>query len=401
MQYRSIFGIRCKPFAANGALAVVLGIASGSVFAAPCVSGVPYTAVGLNDCQVSAGVSAISVSATGGGGGGGVGKVGAAGAVVTGTITVSPGSTLPLFVGGGGKGFNAGAGGGGSSNVNAGVIGNQVIAGGGGGGSSALGVNATPGLSGPGAGVAGNGGPGGNGNVLSADGAGGAGGIGNGTGAGQVNPGNSQAGGGGGGFGGGTSVGGGGGKGGGSVSSGTNVSFAVASNGGALRTDGGNGSITLTFTPLAAPEVSVACSPSELTDAVNQVSTCTVTLSSPSAQDMSVNLNLPTTNPRYTTSCVTPVTVAANATSVSCTISAVANTTPNDGSVTAQLSVAPPALADAYIVTGSPAQVLIKDDDAPPAAGATPVPSLGVFGLIGLSSLFAIFGISRCRKRTS
>ena len=402
MQYRSIFAPRCKPFAVNGVIAVVLGIASGSVIAAPCVSGVPYTTVGANDCQIPAGVSSISVSATGGGGGGGVGKVGAAGAVVAGTISVTPGNTLPLFVGGGGKGFNGGAGGGGSSNVNAGAVGNQIIAGGGGGGSSALGANPTAGLSGPGPGSAGNGGPGANGNFLGGDGLGGAGGIGNGAGAGAINPVNSQAGGGGGGFGGGISVGGGGGSGGGSVSVGANMSFAVASNGGALRTDGGDGTITLTFAPATAPEVSVACSPSELTDAVNQVSTCTVTMSSPSAQDMSVNLNLPTTNPRYTTSCVTPVTVAANATSVSCTITAVANTTPNDGSVTAQLSVAPSTLADAYIVTGSPAQVVIKDDDdAAPVVGATPVPSLGVLGLICLSSLFAIFGISRCRKRTS
>ncbi|MCD2165033.1 hypothetical protein [Comamonas koreensis] len=116
---------------------------------------------------------------------------------------------------------------------------------------------------------------------------------------------------------------------------------------------------------------------------------------------MSVNLNLPATSPRYSTTCASPITVAANSTSASCTITATANTTPGDGNVTAQLSIAAPTLADAYTVAGSPAQVVIKDDDTPAVAVATPVPSLGMFGLIGLSSLFAIFGISRSRKRSA
>lgn len=395
MNYRSVLGICCRLIAVNGGLAAILSVASGSAVAAPCVGGIPYTIVGANDCQIPPGVSSISVSAVGGGGGGGQGKVGAAGAVVTGTISVTPGSTLPLFVGGGGKGFAAGAGGGGSTNVNAGAIGNQIIAGGGGGGSSALGVNPTPGLNGPGPGAAGNGGPGGNGNFLGGDGLGGAGGIGNGAGAGGINPVNSQAGGSGGGFGGGISSVGGGGTGGGSVSAGANISFAVASNGGALRTDGGNGSIVLTFTPA---EVSVACTPSELTDAANQISTCTVTLSSPLAQDLSVNLNLPAASPRYITSCVSPIILAANATSASCTITAVANTTPGDGNITAQLSVAAPTLADAYIITGLPAQVVIKDDDS--LSGPNPVPLLGVLSLIALSSLLAMLGIFRSRRRS-
>ena len=77
MSHFSIFGIRSNRIAVYGALASALGIASGSSIAAPCVSGVPYTTVGANDCQVPAGVTSISVSATGAGGGGGVGKAGA------------------------------------------------------------------------------------------------------------------------------------------------------------------------------------------------------------------------------------------------------------------------------------------------------------------------------------
>lgn len=149
----------------------------------------------------------------------------------------------------------------------------------------------------------------------------------------------------------------------------------------------------------APPEATIACTPSELTDAVNQVSTCTVTLSTLAEQDIDINLNLPDASTRYNTSCTSPMLVAAGATSASCTITATANTVPGDGDVVAQLSVAEPSTENAYIAAGSPAQILIKDDDKPSSVGLIPVPSLGVWGMMLTSSVLALAAILRLSRR--
>ncbi len=156
---------------------------------------------------------------------------------------------------------------------------------------------------------------------------------------------------------------------------------------------------TIVITAAPVPQASVACAPSELTDSANQVSTCTVTLSPAPTQATSINLVLPAGSPRYSTSCVSPITIAANETTATCTITATENTVAGDGNVTAELSIAPPTVADAYSVSGSPAQVVIKDDDKPAVAAATPVPTLGDIGLLLLSGLIAgSMGFMRRRK---
>jgi len=148
---------------------------------------------------------------------------------------------------------------------------------------------------------------------------------------------------------------------------------------------------TIVITAAPVPQASVACTPSELTDSANQVSTCTVTLSPAPTQAISINLVLLAGSPRYSTSCVSPITIAA--------ITATENTVAGDGNVTAELSIAPPTVADAYSVSGSPAQVVIKDDDKPAVAAATPVPTLGGIGLLLLSGLVAgSIGVMRRRK---
>ena len=148
-----------------------------------------------------------------------------------------------------------------------------------------------------------------------------------------------------------------------------------------------------------APEASVSCTPAELTDTENQVSSCTVSLNAPAALDFSINLNVPAASPRYTTTCTSPMLIAANASHASCTITATPNTTANDGDVLVDLSIAPPTVADAYTVAGPAAQVLIKDAGATRAA-PTPVPSLGALGLVSLASLMAVLGMRRTRKPT-
>lgn len=269
-------------------LAMLAGTAalSGQAYAADCVSGVAYTAIGASTCTVPAGVTSINVVATGAGGGGGhTSHTGGHGGVVTATLAVTPGQTLNLFVGAGGSGgaFNYGGGGGSSTNIDAGTA-NQFIAGGGGGGGGFFSGNGGNGNGGNGSGScagsggsagaggaggssyapAGSAGSAGNGGAGGASGSGtAAGGAGAGAGAGGAgsNDGfNNRGAGGGGGFGGGGGGCGydmGSGGGGGSVGP-AGVVYSVATNGGAAGGSGGSGSILFTsFTVTAtAPLIS-------------------------------------------------------------------------------------------------------------------------------------------------
>jgi large repetitive protein len=270
-----------------------------------------FTTLGSFTWKVPAGITSVSIVAIGGGGGGSgtfgphIGLVGGAGAVVNSTLTVTPGQTLNLVVGGGGiagTSFLVGVfgpygsgGGGGSSNIDAGTA-YQIIAGGGGGGGAAApksvggfpgsvggnGGNADgsggsggqstltaptePGGKGGSGGIGGaetpsgdpglNGAAGGNGNggaggTGGGDGTvpspGGAGGSSVGAGTGGSDTATYRSGGGGGGYGGGASgtIGGGGGAGGSTGPVGS--TFAPAANGGGPATNGGDGSIVITL----------------------------------------------------------------------------------------------------------------------------------------------------------
>ncbi len=151
----------------------------------------------------------------------------------------------------------------------------------------------------------------------------------------------------------------------------------------------------------SGPEASVVCTPAELSDTANQVATCTVTLTAAPTADLPINLVLPAANPRYTTTCASPLVVPANATQASCTITATPNTTAGDGDVTAELAIAPPTTADAYTPAGPAAQVLIKDagdTTTQPPATLKQVPTLGSFGLAALAALMGAVGLRRSRK---
>jgi len=152
----------------------------------------------------------------------------------------------------------------------------------------------------------------------------------------------------------------------------------------------------------SGPEASMVCTPAELSDTANQVATCTVTLTAAPTADLPINLVLPAANPRYTTTCTSPIVVAANATQASCTITATPNTTAGDGDVSLELAIAPPTTADAYTPAGPAAQVLIKDagdTTLPPVTGTpTPVPTLGSLGLAALAALMGAVGLRRSRK---
>ncbi|MEJ5030354.1 IPTL-CTERM sorting domain-containing protein [Comamonas sp. MYb69] len=151
----------------------------------------------------------------------------------------------------------------------------------------------------------------------------------------------------------------------------------------------------------ASPEASVVCTPAELSDTANQVATCTVTLTAAPTADLPINLVLPAANPRFTTTCASPLMVPANATQASCTITATPNTTAGDGDVSLELAIAPPTTADAYTPAGPAAQVLIKDagdTTTQPPATLKQVPTLGSFGLAALAALMGAVGLRRSRK---
>ena len=128
------------------------------------------------------------------------------------------------------------------------------------------------------------------------------------------------------------------------------------------------------------PTAQLVCTPTRLVDSPNNVSICTVTLSSPApAGGLSLTLTPPGVNPRYTTSCGATLPVAAGASSSApCTITATPNTVPGDGAVVATLVLGPGA---GYTVGANPrAQVTVDDDD-----DLAPVPTLGFWGLVLLA----------------
>ncbi|GAB2830700.1 hypothetical protein GCM10027276_36740 [Comamonas piscis] len=146
-------------------------------------------------------------------------------------------------------------------------------------------------------------------------------------------------------------------------------------------------------------EASMVCTPSQLGSAAGLVATCAVSLNAAQGVDTPINLNLPATSPRYTTTCGSPIVVAANATQASCTITAVPSTSPDDGDVMAELSIAPPTVPDAYAPSGALAQVQILGNGTPrPGAGAHAVPTMGTVGLVAMASLMGMIGLRRSRK---
>ncbi|WP_429015149.1 IPTL-CTERM sorting domain-containing protein [Comamonas sp. 4034] len=157
--------------------------------------------------------------------------------------------------------------------------------------------------------------------------------------------------------------------------------------------------LSCSYTP---PAVSVACTPNELFDSPNQESICTITSSAAAGPSgLNVNLTLPQSNPRYSSTCPATISIPAGQTSAICTITATANTVVGDGDVMAELSITAPSTVTDYTISGAPAQVAVKDDDKPGPVSAAPVPTLHEWALIGLATLVAMVGFGRLRRRQS
>ena len=109
------------------------------------------------------------------------------------------------------------------------------------------------------------------------------------------------------------------------------------------------------------------CTPTTLVDADNNISTCTITLDQAApVGGLPIALTPPTSDPRYTTTCGSSVTVAAGQTTAQCTITATPNLVPADGDATANISLSTPdPLADYELDTPTSAAVLVQNDDLP------------------------------------
>ena len=125
--------------------------------------GVNRSITGLYTCTVSAGVTALSYEVLAGKGGNVGGNSGGLGAKVTGTISVTPGQTLYLNVGGNGASVNSfnnsddatGAGGGGYSSISTSIASNPLVVAGAGGGAGYTAPGGNGGITGPGGGGSG------------------------------------------------------------------------------------------------------------------------------------------------------------------------------------------------------------------------------------------------------
>lgn len=154
--------------------------------------------------------------------------------------------------------------------------------------------------------------------------------------------------------------------------------------------------------PAFPPSVSINCSPNTLTDSENQQATCTITADTVVSNDLNINLTPLVSTERFTGSCtnLSSITIAAGQDSASCVITAVSNTTPGDGNVTAVMMIADPE-SSLYTVKIRSDSVEIQNDDGIAAVEAKAVPSLGEWVTIALTVLMGMMGVFQVRSRKS
>lgn len=146
----------------------------------------------------------------------------------------------------------------------------------------------------------------------------------------------------------------------------------------------------------ATPEAILSCTPTTLVDAENQVSICTVSLSTPApAGGLGINITPPATNGRYSTTCASPLAVPAGASTATCTITATPNTVAGDGSASALVQLIP---GTGYGV-GNQAQATVNINDDDQTMTVAPVPTLGQWAMMILSILVASIGVGLSRRQ--
>jgi hypothetical protein len=154
------------------------------------------------------------------------------------------------------------------------------------------------------------------------------------------------------------------------------------------------GSATLSPIVAAVPSVSVAASPATLVDAAANVATVTFTASAAApAGGLSVAFTPPTAGGLIaSTTCTSPIAIAAGNTTATCTVTAAVNTVPGDGPTVGTTTV----IAGTGYTVGAPASatVTVNNDDVAPgtpvvtiaAAPATLVDAAGNVATVTVTS---------------
>jgi len=155
--------------------------------------------------------------------------------------------------------------------------------------------------------------------------------------------------------------------------------------------------------PAFPPSVSISCAPNILTDSDNQQAICTIKADTVVSSDLNISLAPLPSSARFAGSCtnLSSISIAAGQDAATCTINAVANTTPGDGNVTAVMTIADPALTSPPIYTVSirSSSVDIQNDDGVTPSVAKPVPTLAEWAIIALTLLLGAFGATQIRSR--
>lgn len=176
----------------------------------------------------------------------------------------------------------------------------------------------------------------------------------------------------------------------------------IAAGNGTAGTDG-----WVKITPvLALPAVGVTCTPSQLTSP-GQVATCTIASNGPSpdGQPLQVSIAPPASNSGYTSTCTSPVSIAADGTTpTTCTITAGSTLPP--ALVTATVTVQPGTgytvdpLKGSADVTVTPAAAPGPGPGPDPTGTTTAVPTLSEWALMLMSALLAGFAAMRLRRNS-
>jgi hypothetical protein len=147
------------------------------------------------------------------------------------------------------------------------------------------------------------------------------------------------------------------------------------------------------------PAVFVTAAPNVVGDS-GGVITLTFTATSVPAAPLTVNITPPTVGGLIaSTTCGATVTITPPATTATCTVTAAANTVPGEAPTASTATV---LAGTGYTVGDLPtANISVTDDDAAPVGAATPVPTMGVFGLGLMGLLIAGFAGFAQRRRSN
>lgn len=143
----------------------------------------------------------------------------------------------------------------------------------------------------------------------------------------------------------------------------------------------------------AVPTVTVSTSATSLTNAAGNVATVTFTASSAApAGGLSVPFTAPTPSGFYSTTCGSPILIAAGATTATCTITAAVTAPAGGGTATAMVTL----LAGSGLIVGTPSAISVLVGFVPPAP-LVAVPTMSPIAL-GLMALM-VFGFAAFSQR--